>query len=132
MPNTDETRQERLQNYLTAEKQRLWNELRVELFGKISDELHSQYDVPQDAGDLVSLSQLDYTGLSVVDIRRRKLAQMEWAISKLKDGSYGICDDCGENIIEARLQVAPDSIRCVECQHQHEKTVDYHGQPTFF
>jgi DnaK suppressor protein len=43
------------------------------------------------------------------------LADVERALAKLDDGSYGICDVCGAPIGEARLDARPWSVRCVRC-----------------
>src|SRR3954467_14974173 len=43
------------------------------------------------------------------------LARTERALAKLDDGTYGICDACGEPIPPARLRAMPDSVLCVAC-----------------
>jgi DnaK suppressor protein len=43
------------------------------------------------------------------------LERVDRALAKLDDGTYGICDSCGEPILPARLQVAPESTLCIEC-----------------
>jgi len=43
------------------------------------------------------------------------LARTERALVKLDEGSYGVCDTCGEPIAAARLQAMPDSVRCLSC-----------------
>ena len=43
------------------------------------------------------------------------LARTERAIAKLDEGTYGICDGCGEAIPPARLRAMPDSALCVAC-----------------
>ncbi len=45
---------------------------------------------------------------------------MEEALVKFEEGSYGICEDCGKEIIEERLEVAPYATCCVMCQEQRE------------
>jgi DnaK suppressor protein len=37
------------------------------------------------------------------------------ALSKLEDGTYGVCDSCGKTIAAARLAAAPESVLCIEC-----------------
>lgn len=120
MPPTDEKRQTRLKTLLLDEKRRLWNKLRVELFDTLGEGLHSQYDIPQDIGERGILALLEDTGLAVIDIRRKHLTQMEEALVKLEEGSYGICEDCGKEIDEERLQAVPYAICCVRCQEQRE------------
>ena len=43
------------------------------------------------------------------------LADVERAIVKLEDGTYGICDRCGRLIPEARLEARPWSVLCIDC-----------------
>lgn len=43
------------------------------------------------------------------------LVRTERAPAKLGDGTYGLCDACGEPIAPARLQAMPDSVACVTC-----------------
>lgn len=54
--------------------------------------------------------------IAQVDVHRRldaKLADVERALEKLDDGTYGICDVCGEPIPPERLDAMPWSTRCV-------------------
>ena len=37
------------------------------------------------------------------------------ALERISAGTYGICENCGEDIGEARLQVVPEATRCVNC-----------------
>ena len=41
--------------------------------------------------------------------------RIDRALAKLDEGSYGTCDSCGEEIPPARLRVAPESTRCIDC-----------------
>lgn len=120
MVQIDDSRQTLLKDILLHEKRRLWNELRVELFDELGVDLNTQYEIPQDIGDRGVLDLLEDTGLAIADIRRAHLTQMDEALSKLKSGIYGICEDCGMEIDEARLQVAPYAACCVVCQQQRE------------
>ncbi len=43
------------------------------------------------------------------------LARTERALAKLDEGTYGLCDACGEPIPPARLRAMPDSVLCVAC-----------------
>lgn len=127
MPQTDEKRQTRLKALLLDEKRRLWNELRVELFDELGEGLHTQYNIPRDIGEQGILDLLEDTGLAVAGVRREKLTQMDKALSRLEDGSFGICEDCGRKIEEARLLVAPYAPCCVRCQEQRELPATTHG-----
>lgn len=43
------------------------------------------------------------------------LAEVQQALQRLADGRYGLCSDCGAAIPLARLQLAPQAQRCVDC-----------------
>ena len=47
-------------------------------------------------------------------------AQVEAALARIEDGSFGVCIDCGKPIPDARLEVRPEAARCVEDQAKHE------------
>ncbi|HEV7752650.1 MAG: hypothetical protein JWR30_3854 [Conexibacter sp.] len=42
-------------------------------------------------------------------------ARVARALEKLDEGTYGLCDRCGEPIAEARLKAAPESVLCIAC-----------------
>jgi DnaK suppressor protein len=45
----------------------------------------------------------------------RSIADIERALAKLEEGSYGICDECGNAIGADRLEALPAASRCVLC-----------------
>ncbi|MET0813188.1 MAG: TraR/DksA C4-type zinc finger protein [Microbacterium sp.] len=45
----------------------------------------------------------------------REIAEMDAALARVADGSYGVCTDCGRVIPPARLDARPDATRCVAC-----------------
>lgn len=50
-----------------------------------------------------------------------ELAEIDAALARVSDGSYGSCIDCGGPIGRPRLQVQPMAVRCAPCQGKHEK-----------
>ncbi len=49
------------------------------------------------------------------EVLATKLADVQRALGKLDDGSYGICDRCGATISPERLDARPSSVLCVRC-----------------
>lgn len=43
------------------------------------------------------------------------MTKVDRALAKIDDGTYGVCDSCGQPIARGRLQVAPESTLCVQC-----------------
>ena len=52
---------------------------------------------------------------------------LDAARGRMRDGSYGICTDCGSDIGFPRLKASPGAMRCIQCQERHEKT--FGGEP---
>jgi RNA polymerase-binding transcription factor DksA len=46
---------------------------------------------------------------------RSRLAQLEHALARLEDGTYGRCEVCGEPVSEERLAALPAAARCIGC-----------------
>lgn len=59
------------------------------------------------------LTQLD-------DRSRRALDEIDRALERMVQGSYGLCVECEEEIPLARLQALPTATRCVECASKAE------------
>jgi len=51
----------------------------------------------------------------------RRLREVARALQKIEEGSYGVCDDTGEEIPRGRLEAVPEAIRTVEAQQRFEK-----------
>jgi DnaK suppressor protein len=47
------------------------------------------------------------------------LSQIDRALAKIDEGTYGMCDDCGTPIPEERLDARPATAHCVECSARH-------------
>lgn len=60
--------------------------------------------------------------------RERKLIQkIKKAIQRTDDGSYGVCDECGEEISESRLKARPETTLCINCKEEQEKVEKQFG-----
>lgn len=52
--------------------------------------------------------------------RRQKLMQIETALRRIENGDYGYCQECGEEIAAARLQIDPTVLLCFGCAQANE------------
>ena len=54
--------------------------------------------------------------------RERKLIQkIKTALKKIEEGSYGICESCGEYVTHERLKVRPEAVLCISCKEEQER-----------
>jgi RNA polymerase-binding protein DksA len=58
-----------------------------------------------------------------------ELRAIEAALARVGAGSYGTCEDCGEEIAFERLRAQPAATRCVRCQQVHERTFAHPREP---
>jgi len=64
-------------------------------------------------GTIEAVSRLNDVG--VVDSLDASAERVERALAKLAEGTYGVCDVCGQEIPPARLEAQPESAVCVNC-----------------
>jgi len=66
-------------------------------------------------GDGTSIAVERLTQVAAHETMLEQLGEVDRALAKLDDGSYGRCDVCGLEIPEGRLEVHPWAVRCVAC-----------------
>jgi len=82
----------------------------------------------QDIGDILDLVSEERTrelDILLTDREKRKLHQIDDALDKIEDNTYGQCEECGTKIPKARLKVLPFAKHCVECQEKNEREEKY-------
>jgi DnaK suppressor protein len=66
-------------------------------------------------GDGTSEAVSRLTDIGVGESLERGLERTERALTKLEEGTYGVCDACGGPIPRGRLRAMPDGVLCLEC-----------------
>jgi RNA polymerase-binding transcription factor len=51
---------------------------------------------------------------------RKRLDQVNTALARIEEGTYGICTNCGKPISPARLEARPSSLLCIDCQQKQD------------
>ncbi|MCG2798467.1 MAG: TraR/DksA family transcriptional regulator [Cellulomonas sp.] len=59
--------------------------------------------------------------LTLVNNTRDLLQQTQHALDRIRSGTYGVCESCGEPVGKARLQAFPRANLCVECKQREER-----------
>ncbi len=120
MPKGKIRRREKLKKILEERKQKLMQELRGSVFVRLGEEYRREFERAMDAGDLSVVDLLESVDVQRVNIRQQELRRLLEAERKLHEGTYGICEECGGEISEARLAALPFSVLCVRCQEKLE------------
>ncbi len=80
-----------------------------------------------DPGDRASHETDRNFTLRVKDRERKLVAKVKEALKRIEDGTYGICELCGEDISEKRLEVRPVTTYCIECKKEEEEMEKQRG-----
>jgi DnaK suppressor protein len=78
----------------------------------------------QSQGDVVDFaldSSQDEITSQIAEVESRELANIDVALKRMREGTYGICDGCNRPIPMARLEALPYASCCIECQRELER-----------
>ena len=65
--------------------------------------------------------------LRIRDRERKLLAKIKSAIDRIDEGTYGVCEDCGDDISEKRLEARPVTTLCIDCKSEQESIESQKG-----
>jgi len=117
---------------MREEKRARYRETLLRLRGRLTEEAHKAVTrVAEGAEGLEETSPLSTQGddrnsaelepdLALEANREQMLEATENALTRIEDGSYGLCEACGCEIPAARLDVLPFALRCVACEEKRE------------
>lgn len=105
-------------NVLSKIKKML-TEQRDEILKKFST-YDQDIDVGSDETDYIQAKILSNISSAITAHNKNKLHQIENTFKKISDGSFGICEECEEDISEKRLLVNPCFITCIGCAEKLE------------
>ena len=97
------------------------NKLLAEFDSELRAEREGNVDEGRDSYDLASEERDREISFILSDRERVKLQQVEDALERLADNSYGVCESCGMEIAEERLSAMPFSRLCRDCQQDQER-----------
>jgi len=66
--------------------------------------------------------------LRIRDRERKLMNKVEEALDRIEDGSYGVCEGCGEEISVKRLEARPVAKYCIDCKTRQEQREKAQGR----
>jgi DnaK suppressor protein len=79
-------------------------------------------DSVPDVADMALQDATEEQQISLMELRNAMREQIDEALRRLEDETYGICEDCSREIREGRLKAVPFARRCIQCQEKAEAT----------
>lgn len=107
---------EKFKTMLLAERERLMNNSRE----SIKNDLNISTDDLPDEADLAASEINQSLTFELRNRERHMIAKINTALHKIKEGTFGQCESCDEDIEKKRLEARPFSIFCITCQEQEE------------
>jgi len=103
--------------------------IRDKVSATLADQEEELDRLMRDAGDGAGHDQADMGAtsferdheLQVVNNEREKLAQVDRALARIADGSYGTCESCGNPIGKMRVMAFPRATLCLTCKQREER-----------
>ncbi len=122
-PKEKEERQRRrevLQRMLLGKRQEIMREIEGNLGQSLTEDQQRRLESARDVGDQALMDLDRELGISLMEMRNRKRQAIDEALTRLSEGTYGICAECGIEVSEKRLEAVPFAKLCVQCQSQQE------------
>jgi len=100
-------------------------ETRMDLMAELQRVTNGQKNKDRtEAKDPVDLADASYSAdysLAWTEKINRRIREVDESLARIKEGTYGICEVCGEDIPEGRLEVRPNAKYCAQCKEDLEK-----------
>ena len=91
------------------------------------EEMTDSKEVFADPADRATAESDRAFTLRIRDRERRLIRKIQSALQRIDDGTYGICEECGEEIGVARLKARPVTRLCINCKAKQEEDETLRG-----
>lgn len=113
-------RREALHQMLVQKRQEILKEIEESLGQSLTEDQQRRLESARDVGDQALMDLDRELGISLMEMRNRRRQAIDEALTRLSEGTYGICAECGVEISEKRLEAVLFAKLCVECQSRQE------------
>jgi len=103
---------------LNAERAKLLHQL-AELGATPNGELTGDVDYGDGFADAAAATAERSEVLGIVENLVSMLTDVDAALAKAEDGTYGVCETCGKDIGAARMEYRPTSRQCIDCKSKN-------------
>lgn len=91
------------------------------------EELNGSNELFADPADRATAESDRSFTLRIRDRERRLIRKIQAALQRIDEGTYGICEECGEEIAVARLKARPVTRLCINCKAKQEEDEHLRG-----
>lgn len=104
--------EERRKELMSAVQGKIRDARSENTFGKVNEVL--------DSGESSEADIQEDIEFALIQMKAETLSKVNEALSRLEEGSYGYCFECGQEISHQRLRALPFAVRCKDCEEARE------------
>lgn len=113
-------RRDALHRMLMEKRREIMDEIGNSLEQSLTEDQQRRLESAMDVGDQALMDLERELGISLLEMRNRKRQLIDEALTRLQEGTYGACAECGVEISQKRLAAVPFAKLCVACQSEQE------------
>ena len=110
-----------LRKYFEQRLLRWRQELLAQASSSIGEKMRVRSEQRSDPSDLASMESERNLLLRFRDRERKLISKIDSSLLRLREGTYGLCDSCGEEISRRRLEARPVATLCIRCKEEQER-----------
>lgn len=128
----DQKRNELLKKILLKKRNEVVAGLETQMGRKLTRETGQRIDAAMDSADLSSQDMDQGIDYSLLEMRYEQYKDIADAFRKLQNNTFGLCEECGEEIDIKRMQVNPLARFCIACKTKKEEIERIQKEETRF
>ena len=113
------TRYDELRTMLDERRRVILQEVQGRIRGVRADGADRPHE-SADPGETAEVDIQEDIEFALIQMKAETLNKINEALSRLEDGTYGHCFECGEEIAQPRLRALPFAVRCKDCEEARE------------
>lgn len=113
-------RYEDLKRLLEDRRREIMSQVHEKIKGVRTESSGKKMSEVYDAGESSESDIQEDIEFALIQMKTETLGKINEALSRLDEGAYGNCFECGEEIAEQRLRALPFAVRCKDCEQARE------------
>ena len=115
-------RYEELRKILEDRRRDILSEVQGRIRGVRAEGSEKPHDV-MDPGETSEVDIQEDIEFALIQMKAETLTRINEALSRLEEGAYGYCYECGDDIAPQRLRALPFAVRCKDCEQARENAI---------
>ena len=132
MPSAVSKRKDMLKSLLLKKRNEVVKGLEAQMGRKLTLETGQKIDSAMDSADQSAQDVDQGIDYSILEMKYEQYKDIADAFRKLQSNSYGLCEECGDEISIKRLEVNPLARYCIECKTRREEIEKIQKEETRF